>query len=228
MSVYTILEHFEEPKLVTVAIPLREQDDQLILQGIATILKSPSFQIFFQKEYLPNQEDIDTESKCRVTLSIGGPTLSVFAEINSLDYQKDRDVIQLTALDLIEHAQKRQYLRAPAEQVTIHYKQQDAPNEGALQKAQGINISCGGLLFVTKTILEEDQKLRFEITLPYPDKITLICFGSILRVKEKRDGTSLIAIKFDDIPEEDCDAIMAYCFAEQRRQLRENVRVSDM
>ncbi len=227
MSVYSILEHLKEPKIVSIAIPILEQEDPWVFQGIAVANKSPSFQVFFQKDYLPSVEEIDKESRCRVTLNIGGPSLSVFALIDTVDYKKDRDVIQLTALDMVEHSQKREYIRAPAEYVHIKYTLAD-DQEGDFKRAYGVNISCGGILIVSEKVLGKRQKLQFEIKLPYPEKVTIYCCGKILRVIEKRDGSCLTAIQFEDVAEEDCDAIMAYCFAEQRRQLRENVRVSDI
>jgi len=227
MSVYSILEHLEEPKIVTIAIPIHEHEDPLVVQGIGTVLKSPSFQVFFQKNNLPALEEIDTESKCRVTLNIGGPSLSVFATIDMVDYQKERDVIKLIAVDMVEHSQKREYIRAPAEYVNIKYIV-EGDQDSDFQTAYGVNISCGGVLIVSEKVLQKGQRIQFEIRLPYPEKVTFYCSGKILRAKEKRDGSCLIAIQFDDIEEEDCDSIMAYCFAEQRRQLRENVRVSDI
>jgi len=50
------------------------------------------------------------------------------------------------------------------------------------------------------------------------------CVGKVVRTFNL-GGTLQAAMSFTDIEEDDQDAIVAYCFAEQRRQLRLKVHI---
>ena len=55
------------------------------------------------------------------------------------------------------------------------------------------------------------------------EKVT--CIGRVMRVIRTFSGRSQMGVQFEDMENEERDKIVAFCLAEQRRQLRLKVQV---
>jgi len=67
--------------------------------------------------------------------------------------------------------------------------------------------------------------MMMEINLPNPAE-TIICSASMVRIKRIRKNRWLTAFHFENLSARSRDIIAKNCFAEQRRQLRENIRTA--
>ncbi len=100
---------------------------------------------------------------------------------------------------LVEHLAEKEGFRIPA--------------------AKQINISGGGMSFVTKEFFQEGERLLIKLFLPtYPRLLKLKC--EVVRVMKKDDENYRIGLKYVDIDERTRDSLIKYIFARQREHLR--------
>ncbi|MBE9528977.1 MAG: PilZ domain-containing protein [Proteobacteria bacterium] len=89
----------------------------------------------------------------------------------------------------------------------------------ALPEATDVNISGGGLRFVSKESFTEGALLRIKTVLPnLAGKVDLKC--EVVRSTAKENGTYEVAVKYLDLSEATREIIIKYIFATQRKQLR--------
>jgi hypothetical protein len=65
-----------------------------------------------------------------------------------------------------------------------------------------------------------------EISLPNPAGL-IICSGQVIRSERIRKNHWLTAFHFNNIPSDARELITKNCFAEQRRQLRDNIQTAN-
>jgi len=194
------------------------------LSGTAEIMDPPAMEVRFAPGLLPAPERIDPESDCLVFIETG----EIVTLICSIEPTPGKDVLYLTVQDLIQHAEKREYFRGPANRLNITWRRKSAPEVKKGFSAKGVNISCGGILLVTTQPVEKKEKLLLEIHVPEPVKKIIKCEAIALRINKLKDSESFVAVRFLDLDSDMCDDIMAFCFAEQRRLLREQVVPRDL
>ena len=89
-----------------------------------------------------------------------------------------------------------------------------------------VDISQTGILTIlTDECRAKKPVLIIELNLPNPAKI-IICSGRVVRSKRLRHNRWLTSFHFDNISANAQDIIAKNCFAEQRRQLRENIQTA--
>jgi c-di-GMP-binding flagellar brake protein YcgR len=84
------------------------------------------------------------------------------------------------------------------------------------------------MLMLAHRQFEKKEKLAVEIQLPSPVEKTIETDAVVIRINQVRKGSYFVAVKFTNMDSETCDDIMAFCFAEQRRMLREHVLTRDL
>lgn len=215
------------PSQVSVGVNITRLDgSQVKPNGLALISEPPAIQVVFPADELPDPEAIDTKADCLVFIESG----EVVTLICSIEEPLEPDRLNLTLHNYIEHDEKRDYFRGPAERLNITWIPPEDANiqEQTPARGQGINISCGGILMSTDHPLEAGQKLSLHISLPAPIDRKIVCPAHILRVNQTEDDLFFAALQFTDLEPDICDDIMAFCFAEQRRLLREQVMTRDL
>lgn len=190
----------------------------------AFVAEPPAMEVRFQAGVLPPADRIDMEADCLVFIETG----EIVTLICSIEPEPGAQSLSLTVRDLIQHAEKREYFRGPADRLKITAYHKKGPEAQKGIPARGMNISCGGVLLVLEKPVEKREKLKLEICLPDPVKKTLSCEAIVLRISPKKNEERFVAVKFTDVDSDQCDDIMAFCFAEQRRLLREQVIPRDM
>jgi c-di-GMP-binding flagellar brake protein YcgR len=71
----------------------------------------------------------------------------------------------------------------------------------------------------------DGTKVGLEIVLDVPQPRIVECIARVVRTYDMGEGNKQVALSFADIEQEDQDALVAYCLAEQRKQLRLKVQV---
>lgn len=225
MDVLDFLSKLPSQVSVGVNIPTRDCTQEKH-NGLALITDPPAIQVVFPADAIPQPENIDTQADCMVFVETG----EVVTLICSVEEPLEPDRLNLMLQNYIEHHEKRDYFRGPAERLHITWRPSDAANspEQKPAKGQGINISCGGIFMTTQQPLETEDVLSLRICLPAPVDREIVCQARILRVNRTEDELSFAALQFISLEPDICDDIMAYCFAEQRRLLREQVMTRDL
>jgi c-di-GMP-binding flagellar brake protein YcgR len=136
------------------------------------------------------------------------------------------EIVYIKVREIIQHSNKRKYFRGPAGRLSIFCCQKknkkDNTEDLEVFQAGGINISCGGMLLIIDRPLVKEEILALDIQTPEPVRKVISCHGMVIRIKKLQDSY-VVALKFTDMDTAMCDDIMAFCFAEQRRMLKEMV-----
>ena len=214
----SIFDHLKEYRVIKISLP-RIGGDFSEVEAVAQA-KSPLIEVTF----LPDQllpETLDTKGICRIALQTQQATvLTLNAEIKAVVSDTR---LQLQALDSTTHQQKRAYFRVDAD-LSISYWTIDNGDSEPCAVQTVVNISGGGIRIPVNKELSPGRKVGMEIILETPQMRVIECVAKVVRTFSL-GGTLQAAMSFSDIEEDDQDAIVAYCFAEQRRQLRLKVHI---
>jgi hypothetical protein len=198
--------------------------DLLKRKGLASAGEPPVLEIKCRPNTLPDPEDIDQEADCLVFVETG----EIVTLVCSISDLPEKNILRLKVRELFQHGDKREFYRGPAQRLHIQWSLQKAEPDEEWLLARGVNISCGGLLIEIDRPLKKQERLLFQIALPEPVRKTVTAKAKVLRVQAKDVHCFAVAVQFTDQDGERCDDIMAFCFAEQRRMLREQVITKDI
>jgi len=215
----SVLENLNEYRVVKVVLPLQE-GEPLLLDGVAKTTSPPQFEVTFLPDQL-NTELLNHQEICQVSFDVAGATKSIRARIDAVVSDSK---LQLELIESFTHVQKRAYFRVEAE-LSVSYWVIDGENPAAKSVSTQVNISGGGLRLPITDKLMDNSKVGLEIVLDVPQARIVECIARVVRTYEMDDGSKQVALSFEDIEQEDQDAIVAYCLAEQRKQLRLKVQV---
>ena len=135
-------------------------------------------------------------------------------------------VIEMVGKKSIRPEDLREYfrvnLKAPA--AVFYEPGKDDLDEQPLElEGETVDISQTGVLTVLSDECKLTRPVMIEINLPNPAE-TIICTGCLVRSKRILKNRWLTSFHFNHISEKSRDIIAKNCFAEQRRQLRENIQ----
>jgi len=213
----SVLEHLRDYRVVKVTLPL-EGGKSAHLDGVARLTSGLQFEITFLPDQL-EKLSLDKETTCRVMLDIAGEHKSITARM--ID-QSTSERLLLEQVESFVHKQKREYFRIDAD-LSVSYWAIDEANPVASSVASSVNISGGGIRLPVTQRLSEGARFGFEIVIDEPAAV-IECSGEVVAYYNNGDGP-VAAFKFIGLEEEDQDAIVSFCLAEQRKQLRLKVKV---
>lgn len=213
------------PDEILVAVNLNTVAGDVIKQnGMAVNEEPPSLEVRFGPDFVIDAGEIDFSADCLVFIETG----EIVTLICSVAEIPAPNQLFLTVRDIIQHVEKREYFRSPADRLSVcGYRKGESPKNRRVFSAKGMNVSSGGMLVLINEKVEKKERLVFEIELPEPVKKTLTAEATVLRIEKTQEGASRVAVMFENSAEIG-DDIMGYCFAEQRRMLREQVLTKDM
>ena len=195
---------------------------QIKKTGTLLVNDPPEMKIKVLSKTFPPPEKINLNSDCLVFIETGD-IATILCTITEI---KTNGIIHIRAREVIQHSNKRKHFRGPAGRLSIFYYQKqtekDNPEDLKVFQASGVNISCGGMLMIVDQPLTKKEILALDIHVPEPSPKVISCHGMVVRIKTLQESY-VVAVKFTDLDSEMCDDIMAFCFAEQRRMLREMV-----
>ena len=117
--------------------------------------------------------------------------------------------------DSVDKVQRRNFVRVPAF-YPISFRSVTQEGLSDLQKGSMLDISGGGMRFLTKERLEGQSLLYVHITLPKGELKTPV---RVCRVETMDDKHYRISVEFHDISERDRDQII-HCVFEIQRAMR--------
>jgi hypothetical protein len=193
--------------------------------GVFKVSTAPSFFLLFPVGTLP--EKIDADRPCAmVSRDRRGKTVTFAAKI--VDIPSTR-VIELIADKSLRPEDLREYFRvnikAPVE-VFYDSQNDDEDEEAAELGGETVDISQTGVLAILTDECRSNKPVIIELKLPNPAEL-VTCSGRVVRSKRLRHNRWLTSFHFDNISSSAQDIIAKNCFAEQRRQLRENVQTAE-
>lgn len=215
----SVLDHLNDYRVVKVTLPV-EGGIMAPLDAVARVTKSPQFEVIFLQGQL-EQYALDPTVLCRLSFDAAGSIKSIQARIV---HQPASSKLVMELVESFSYLQQREYFRVDAELV-VSWWLFDEDGAPAITTQGMVNISGGGLRFPVAEKVARGENLGLKILLD-PEREMIECVGEVV-------GTYLLgrqhslALKFVNIDNADRDAIIAFCLAEQRRQLRVKVQVLD-
>ncbi len=213
----SVLDHLQDYRVVKVTLPL-EGGKHVQLDGVARLTSPPQLEVTFLPDQL-EKLSLDFETTCRVMLDVAGEHKSITARM--ID-QVTPERLLLEQVESFVYKQKREYFRVDAE-LSVSYWMVDEEHPMASSVTSSVNISGGGIRLPITRRLPEGARMGFEIIIDEP-AVVIECIGEMVSFYDNGDG-SAAAFKFIGLEEEDQDAIVSFCLAEQRKQLRLKVQV---
>ena len=213
----SVLDHLKDYRVVKVTLPL-EGGKQTQLDGVARVTNPPEFEVSFlpdQLEALP----LDMETTCRVMLDVAGEHKAINARIVEAP---TAERLSLEQVESFTYTQKREYFRVDAD-LSVSYWVIDDHHPVAGSVKSPVNISGGGIRLPVAQKLPEGARVGFEILIDDP-RAVIECVGEVVSCYANGDEM-VAAFKFVGLEAEDQDAIVSFCLAEQRKQLRLKVKV---
>src|SRR6056297_1494469 len=215
----SILDHLDDYRVVKITLPI-EAGAVAQLDAVARVTQAPHFEVIFLKGQL-KEHALDPTVLCRLSFDVAGAIKSIQARI---DHQPAADKLVLELVESFAYLQKREYFRVDADLVISWWRVED--EDAALTTVQGMaNISGGGVRFPVIEKVARGEHLGMKILLDV-DKPLIESVGEVVGSYLLGRDHSL-ALKFVAIENDDRDEIVAFCLAEQRRQLRLKVQVLD-
>ena len=214
----SVLNQLKDYRVVKVSLPLLD-GQKLSLDAVAKTTTSPQFEITFLPDQL-NPELLNSEEFCLVTFDVAGETKSIKAKVESVT---EAAKLLLEMVESFSYIQKRGYFRVDAE-LSVSYWVIDEEHPSAKSVQTPVNISGGGLRLPVSEEIQEGSKLGLEIIIDSPQPAVVECVGQVVANYDD-EGKRQVALTFVDIEDEDQDAIISYCLAEQRKQLRLKVKI---
>lgn len=223
-----LLENIPDSKPVRVFLPLKDMPERYRMQGIYQKSTPPVFLLTFSPGSLP-VESIDTGDTCIINVDMGGPTISLEANISEVSNPQQ---LVMYATKTISHEQMRDFFRVDAVTSVIgkSFKPELRKGEGSEWSLQGetVDISGSGILATFSEKPPEDRQIQLEITLPTAEPEIIRVLAQPVRTTRSGDNHFDVAYHFVDISMEDRDKIIGCCLEIQRKLLRLKIKVKDL
>ncbi len=213
---------------VRVALPVNDGAEKIRLNCIYLTAKAPEFFLFFSSDDLPLSR-IDQHQKCVVLFDVSGKNFSMTADIKKI---KDDQTIQLSACEIINHEQLRDYFRIDVNTPVIAscllpQALKDDENNWRIS-GETIDVSGSGILAAFSKPIDQSKIAKLELVLPTVDEHIVKATAKVIRVKKLNDNRYFVAFRFERISPEDRDKIVGCCFEIQRQHLRLKVQIKDL
>ena len=216
------LNHLKEYRVVKVTLP-RLDGEESVVDGVAIAKAPPIFEITFLPDQL-QPATFDEQAGCRISFTApNGSQQNLSAEVVKVASDTQ---LQLRALATSSQPQQRAYFRVDAA-LSVSYWPIETEDANAQSVQTPVNLSGGGIRIPVKEAMPDGSKVGLEIIIDGPTPRIIECTATVVR-SFLLSGVTQLALRYIDIEEEDQDSLIAYCFAEQRKQLRLNVHMLGM
>ena len=217
-----IINQFHDNAMATVDIPINEGEDQR-LNCIFKKTKAPCFSLVFAPHALDSKNFAYTD-KCRLIVKHGDSSINLNVRIDSIE--GDRTAL-CTALESISPESLREYFRVMI-RAPIRASYQPGPREKKNKAwtidGTTIDLSGGGVLAIFSEKPASINNIQLEINLP-DQSAPVVCVAKVVRTYRLRKKRFQVAFNITEIEGKARDIIISSCLQEQRRQLRNKVRV---
>lgn len=125
--------------------------------------------------------------------------------------------------DILNEIQRRHWVRVPAT-LYLRYCLQSEEKFKPINLGTTLDISGGGICFLTNDAVEAEQILEMEINLP--DRDPVLCQVKILRYQEiegKRPASKKVFAEYLDITEAQRDRIVSFVLEKQRELIKKGL-----
>ena len=219
-SIVNIIKTIEDSESAKVRLTFTNRESAY-LDCIYKESEAPSFFLVFPPGSIP--DNLDVQEYCSVSINKQHSPIVISAKIQTL--RGDR-TLELLATEIVDPASLREYFRV-FYQTPITASHRPASNESikGLWKVEGttVDLSASGVLAIFPEEFQDREHIFLEFSLIGTNR-TIQCLSHVVRIHHIRKSRCQIALRFDQIPPRDQDAIVTECMSTQRRQLRKRMQ----
>ncbi len=219
-SIVNIIKTIEDSESAKVRLTFTNRESAY-LDCIYKESEAPTFFLVFSPGTIP--DNLDLQENCSVSINKEHSPIVISAKIEAL--RGDR-TLELRATEVIDPVSLREYFRV-FYQTPITASHRPASNESikGLWKVEGttVDLSASGVLAIFPQEFQHREHIFLEFNLTGTNR-TIQCLSHVVRIHHIRKSRCQIALRFDQIPPRDQDAIVTECMSEQRRQLRKRMQ----
>jgi c-di-GMP-binding flagellar brake protein YcgR len=217
------LDHLKKHRTVMISLP-RPGEEPATLECVA---RRRSVDLV-DAAFLPGQLDLkslDLNGTCRLFFEDEGRTFRLQAKIDEVI---DGEKLLLKAIQTTLQYGEREYFRVNADFTTKYRRLTDDEDVRTREFNGQMNLSGSGMLLpLTERVRSGD---RFSLTLILcQDPLKVVrCVAQVVRTCPLADGLKGAGLHFAEIEPPDRDALIAFCMAAQRLELRNKVQTKDL
>ncbi len=178
--------------------------------------------------FLPGQlplKRLDLNSPIRLFFEDEGRTFRLRAKIQEVI---GGDKLLLKATEMTMQYGEREYFRVNAD-FTVKYRRLTDDEDVRTRQFNGqMNLSGNGMLLPLTERVRDGQKFSLTMILCQEPLKVVRCVAQVVRTCPLADGLKGAGLHFTEIEPPDRDALIAFCMAAQRLELRNKVQTTDL
>ncbi len=218
-----IIEQLDNGDRATLDVPMIDGSTEIIHCVLKKTETSPSLKLLYPSNTIQT-ENLLYESKCRLVIQHGEGAVNLKVQIEKAD---NDNALVCTAFESIKPEELREYFRVMIN-ISIHAIYQPGPKEKKnlpwLLKGKTIDLSGSGVLAMFPGKPQNNNHIQLEMDIP-GQNMPILCQAKVIRTYRMRQKRYQVAFSFENIEQKTKDMIISCCLREQRRQLREKIRI---
>jgi len=219
-----ILNKLNDNSPVTVDIP-SSKEEALRCKALLIKKEPPLLELLFP----PNSwqaDDLKIGANCNLVIEHKETTVNLIARLDTT--AGDRR-LHFTAREPVSPVTLRDYFRVSMN-LPIEASYIAGPKEVNTQtwKMVGttIDMSGSGVLAMFANKPANNMHIQLIITMPDEEAAPIVCLANVVKSYRLRQNRYQVAFHFENVTAKTRDQIVSFCLQEERRQLRENVRIA--
>ena len=218
-----ILNKLNDKSPVVVDIPSNKVE-ALRCKALLIKKESPLLELLFPPDSW-QADDLKIGANCNLVIDHKETTVNLIARLDNISGDRR---LHFTAKEPVSPATLRDYFRVSMN-LPIEASYIAGPKEVNTQnwKMAGttIDMSGSGLLALFTNKPASNIHIQLIITVPDEEE-PIVCLANVIRSYRLRQNRYQVAFHFENVTAKTRDQIVSFCLQEERRQLRENVRIA--
>jgi c-di-GMP-binding flagellar brake protein YcgR len=218
-----IVNTIQDSANVLVDIPMKTNTHKR-LNSIYIKTEPPGFKLIFPPNSLPQTDEIDHQGTCKLSINKQDSEVILAANIDQIEGDR---TLHLIAREPLKAEVLREYFRVTIRSpIHAHYeneRKEVAPHTSDLN-GETVDLSGGGVLALLPQNPLNKNNILLEIILP-DNSGPVEILAHVVRVQRLKKTKYQVAFQFDKVDAKTQDRIIACCMQQQRKQLRDKIRV---
>ena len=223
-TIKEIIEKLENGSAATITLP-EENGEAARLTCAFKNSESPFFDLLFPPNAL-KINSLPMGMNCQMVVKHRGSEVNIIAELDEVINER---CLRMIGREPIKPEALREYFRVGLNtDIEIGYTPGAKEVKIRAWKMIGttIDLSASGVLGLFAEKPHSGNRLYIKISNPESNAV-IHCIGHVVRTYRMRKNRYQVALHFDNVAQKTRDTLIAVCFQEQRKQLRENIQTAD-
>lgn len=217
------LDHLKKHRVVMASLPI-VGEQPLTLEGVARRTSVDMVEVTFLPGQIPVKR-VDVNGTFRLFFEEEGRAFRLKAKIEEII---GGEKLQVKAIETSLQYGEREYFRVNGD-FTVKYRRLTDDEEIKTRQFSGqMNLSGGGMLLPINERVRNSDKFSLTLILAEDPLKVAHCVAQVVRTCPLAGGRQGVGLQFTEIEPPDRDAIIAFCMAAQRLELRNKVQTKDL